>query len=291
MSLPKTWELAELSDQKLLEFCHSPVNKKDIIAEDGGRLVIRISESTVVKYGSGVTLAEAMTQEFARRSADITIIHIPQVYRFVTSGATWSSEERGYIFMEYVPGQSMDNVDLSIHPRLVSRIASAIGHLSQIQGENVPGSIGGRHLNAFMFGDFSPETRFFSIQDMNGYMNRALAAEGESVDMTSYPLVLCHMDLALRNMILHEDNFTISLIDWEYAGFYPRCFEVSMISWTIPGDGYFVPRFLEELNALAPLTDEETRLIRCIARVRDLSRRELMCAEKFRGKLGQLRQC
>ncbi|TFY54447.1 hypothetical protein EVJ58_g8854 [Rhodofomes roseus] len=42
--------------------------------------------------------------------------------------------------------------------------------------------------------------------------------------MGTSPLVLCHQDLHMRNIIVGDDG-RLWLIDWEFAGFYPPWFE------------------------------------------------------------------
>lgn len=48
------------------------------------------------------------------------------------------------------------------------------------------------------------------------------------LELERYPLVLCHLDLALRNFIWLE-NGSVCLVDWASAGVYPRFFEICLL--------------------------------------------------------------
>ncbi|KAK7051230.1 hypothetical protein VNI00_004730 [Paramarasmius palmivorus] len=60
---------------------------------------------------------------------------------------------------------------------------------------------------------------------------------------SSCPLVLCHFDLHMRN-ILVDKNYRVWLIDWDHAGAYPPWFEyTNLASWAnAPHPLYRLPR-------------------------------------------------
>lgn len=76
-------------------------------------------------------------------------------------------------------------------------------------------------------------TGFISIRQelqKSDHQNSSLTA---FADFQSNSLVFTHHDLAPRNLLV--DSPGVSLIDWNYAGFYPICFEyASMNNFIVP---------------------------------------------------------
>ena len=52
-----------------------------------------------------------------------------------------------------------------------------------------------------------------------------------------HTLVFTHHDLAARNIILHPSG-KLWVIDWDYAGWYPRCFEYAAMHFSINPQGW-----------------------------------------------------
>jgi aminoglycoside phosphotransferase len=233
--------------------------------EEYGDRVIKVSQQIAVKYGYGVTASEAATQDFAYRRVDHRVVHIPRVFRLIESNE--SSDPKGYLFMEYVPGRSLIDVDLEAYPDIVPRMANIVLHLSQIQGDKRSGPFGGGKPQGYTWGDYGANTEFYSIGELNTYMNKRLEIRNDSIDLTPYPLVLCHLDLCRRNMILNDD-FSLCLVDWGFAGLYPRFFEIAMVPCVVPYDAPFEPLFMQELENVMDFTDAERQLIKLIRCVR-----------------------
>lgn len=153
-----------------------------------------------------MTPAEAAMQEFAYKSLqDHDLVLVPRVHRFVQD-----DEGRGYLFMEYIPGQTLADLDVREH-NIVSRVAKIVEHLGQIQAppERGPGPItDDRGPRGYLWGDDGVHNPFTSLTDLNDWINRRIILRkmNESVDLSPYLLVLCHMDLCRRNMILSEDG-------------------------------------------------------------------------------------
>ncbi|KAK9357782.1 hypothetical protein V1504DRAFT_436424 [Lipomyces starkeyi] len=69
---------------------------------------------------------------------------------------------------------------------------------------------------------------FGTVQQMERWLNVRLPDVESKLALEKYPLVLCHLDLAPRNIIKLEDG-SVCLLDWASAGFYPRFFEVCLL--------------------------------------------------------------
>ncbi|KAJ8068360.1 hypothetical protein OCU04_003922 [Sclerotinia nivalis] len=250
-----SWDINTASEKLLVELCNKLIKEDKIIGGCfGGDRVVRLSDNIAAKFGLGVTASEAKTQEFAYRNVDPNIVHIPQVYRYFD----W--EDFGYLFMEYVPGRQLNELDLDENVDIIPRVAKIVEHLGTIQGGQLPGPIGGGMPEGYLWGDDGARTTFTCVADMEAWLNKRLAIQDKSIDLSSHPLVLCHMDLCRRNMILKEDN-TISLLDWGCSGFYPRYFEFATLSFMMPYDENYETPLIQATATLLDWTEDEKGLI------------------------------
>ncbi|OBT45920.1 hypothetical protein VE00_04191 [Pseudogymnoascus sp. WSF 3629] len=279
MTADKAWDVHTASEDMLTELCHQTEKLNGIIGGyEGAIRVIKLSDDIAVKVGRGVTAAEARTQEFARQNVNPSIVHVPHVYRFFERDydPRWSSSV-GYLFMEYVPGQTLAELDLGVRDDIVPHIAQIIAHLGQIEvrddlSDVAPGPIGGGSPRGYLWGEDGAAATFTCMSDLNAWLNKRLALQEKSIDLHGSPLVRCHLDLAQRNMILKDDN-TISLIDWGCAGLYPRFYETLTIPCLSPRDALYQNPLIEATNTLLSLTDEEKRLARLVQIARSVSLR------------------
>ncbi|KAL2862227.1 kinase-like domain-containing protein [Aspergillus lucknowensis] len=229
-----------------------------------GDKVAKLSDQIVVQYGMGITSSEAAVQELVYNTVDRDLVHVPKVYRFVRSDR--SEDPRGYLFLEYVQGQPLEDTDLEPSGKTVRQIAGIIFRLGQIQNP-VPGPLGGGLPLGYIYGDDGAKAPFTSIRDMNAYMNKRLEYRNDTIDLSPYPLVLCHGDICRRNIIL-EDDGSICLVDWGYAGFYPRFFEVLSMSHVNPYDAAFEEPVKQEVTKALNLTVEEEHDMKLMSFVR-----------------------
>lgn len=110
-------------------------------------------DEIAVKYGYGVTTSEAVTQEFAYQNVDRSIARVPRIHCFFQdeSDKSWP---RGYLFMEYISGKNVQDLDLGldINKEIIPRIATIISHLGQISGSQIPGPLGGDACRGYLWG-------------------------------------------------------------------------------------------------------------------------------------------
>lgn len=268
-----TWDVHTSSEELLVEICEQAEKENGRIGNiERGRPIVKLSDDIAVKFGPGVIASEARTQEFANKNADPSIVHVPRVYRFFErENPQWFSPT-GYLFMEYVPGPTLKELDLEIRTDIVRRVAIIISHLGQIQGGQVPGPVGGGYPEGYLWGDDGANIIFTSVSDLNAFLNKRLTLQDKSIDLSGYPLVLCHLDLCRRNMILKDDD-TISLVDWGCGGLYPRFYEVTTLSCLNPYDSPYQKPLIEATTTLLGLTEEEKRMMRLLQIARAYSLR------------------
>jgi serine/threonine protein kinase len=256
-----TWDIHTASEEWLIESCRRAEKENGLIGGyKGGDRVVKLSDGIVAKFGHGVTASEAETQKFAHQNANPSIVHVPQVYRFFQRNHPPWHCPKGYLFMEYVPGQLLRELDLIENNDIIPRVAKIVAHLGQIQDSQVPGPIGQGQPQGYLWGDDGARTTFSSVADMDAWLNKRLSLRNMSIDLASHPLVLCHMDLCRRNMILEKNNM-ICLLDWGFAGLYPRFFETASLSCLNPYDEPYQKPLLQATVTLLGLTVEEKRLM------------------------------
>jgi serine/threonine protein kinase len=258
------WDIHTASEEWLVELCQRVDKENGLIG--GYRIgdrVVKLSHDIAAKFGHGVTASEAETQKFAHRNANPSIVHVPQVYRFFSRPDPQWDNGKGYMFMEYVPGQLLKELDLKENTDIIPRVAKIVAHLGQIQGSQVPGPIGGGEPDGYLWGEHRANTTFTCVADMEAWLNKRLSVRNLSIDLRSHPLVLCHMDLCRRNMILEKNNM-ICLVDWGFAGLYPRFFELASLSCINPYDEPYEKPLLQAIETLLGLTAEEKRLMRLL---------------------------
>ncbi|OBT69196.1 hypothetical protein VE03_01936 [Pseudogymnoascus sp. 23342-1-I1] len=148
-----------------------------------------------------------------------------------------STAALGYLFMEYIPGQNLKDLDLDleIYKEVIPRVAAIISHLGRIRGDQTPGPRGGGACRGYLWGDDGAGQPFSSVPDMNQWLNRRLALRDESIDLTPHPLA--------------------------HAGLFPRFFEVATISFLNPFNAQYQKPLLEATEELLGLTEEERRLV------------------------------
>lgn len=233
------------ADSDLVEFCLNAPPDRLVGRKDLGKKVVRISEDLVIKHGRFVTKEEALNQQRAFELVDRNIVCIPQVYRFFSD-----ETGRGYIMMEFVEGKIIDPLD---DQRLIDKLVRILDHFSTITSD-VPGPLSRGPCAGLLWPDAEEPSTFESKQEMETWFNNRLFPGEGSMTFEHSDLVLCHLDIAPRNIIWKPDG-EICLLDWESAGFYPRLFEFWPL-WNLgEKEGVFNGMLL---NSMRPLPEYES---------------------------------
>ncbi|KAJ0424991.1 kinase-like protein [Aspergillus carlsbadensis] len=217
----------------------------NIVSQYGNR-IIRISDHQVVKWGPDVTKEEAENQKMAYELVDFRIVRVPRVYGFFSDERGW-----GYIVMEFIRGGRI--IDPLEDAMAIEKAAGVLDYFATLQHTS-PGSLCRGPCRGLLF----PETEdltFDSLDEMEKWFNSRLLPQNPKLTFRNCELVLCHLDIAPRNILWQEDG-PLCLLDWASAGYYPRLFEFCA-QWVIEGkDGSFNSLLL---NSIEPLSDHEMK--------------------------------
>ena len=222
-----------------------------ILSETFGRSVVRIPGNCIAKYGLGIAATEARAQSLASSVLETSIVRVPRVHRFFESSHE-TLGHIGYLIMDLVAGRPLEPRDL--RPDTTSQIANAITLVNSIAGEE-PGPVGGGCARGLLWSEYGSSESFITKADLQRWLNRRLETFNKHINISEHDLVLCHLDLAPRN-ILQGEHGTFYIIDWEAAGFYPSFFE----RWSLQflrhlGDA----DFFDQLDEFLPPLDDEDR--------------------------------
>ncbi|KAK6498280.1 hypothetical protein TWF506_004519 [Arthrobotrys conoides] len=202
-----------LTDAELAELCHA----KDHIAISSR--VVKISNEAVIKYGWNLQPEEAQNLRIAGAILDPAIIRVPKFYRYFTHG------EYSYLVMEYIEGRTPPE---SEYEDLANKIVNVLRYFRSIRGD-IPGSLsGGISRGYFWESDFP---NFQTTKQLEDWMNKR-AQYNPKISLQGRDLVLCHLDLAPRNIIQGQKDGSLYLLDWESAGYYPESFELAGLGMT-----------------------------------------------------------
>jgi len=125
-----------------------------------------------VKYGVNVTMAEALTQDWAARdlAADpTTFVHIPRVFdAWIT--ALKSKTNVGHIVMEYI-----DLPNCEVNRADSQRVAEAVQRMHAIKapiGGSAPSPVGGGSIKHRFFYDWNSDITYETVEELKEHINR-----------------------------------------------------------------------------------------------------------------------
>lgn len=194
----------------------------------------RVSQNLLVKMC--LNQREFQNQSHAWTLLDGTAIgggrtlRIPRPMRYV------EHEHIGYIIMEYLDGVTME--DDGICKENIPYVANAISKIHEktsLLNRERPGPLDGGYAVGFPWGEWSCETTFDTIMDLQKCVDKRLRRDAASrasllqrLPLCNRTLSFCHMDIVFRNILLMPNN-DIAFLDWEYANYYPAEFDMASL--------------------------------------------------------------
>ena len=244
-------DITSLSHEEISSRCYDP---NVIVAGcPESRWFARLSDVIIVKCGWSVTAEEASNQELAHKYAIPEEINVPKIYRYFRLGRV------GYIVMEFVSGLSLENVVFTEYEELVPRLAQAICNLFKRIPCRSVGPANGGIPQGYLFSEDGALEPINSISKLNSWLNKRYRPRKEEsgFHFNLSNCIFCHLDLARRNIILRADG-SLTLLDWEHAGFYPRVFEIYCIYYNGIKDFSFCEELAKAYKRF-PLSIEDER--------------------------------
>lgn len=226
----------------IVDRCNEPGNQN--------RRIIKLTDKIVVKRNA--TPEEVANQNYAYLTCMQSDcgLRIPKVYGY------FIQLEIGYLVMEFIDGTSLIDIIIARKFFDLQCLATAIHTLATRMQQSFPGPANHGLPRGYLFSDDGAETNFTSIESLNSWLNeRALFVDDEPVfKFELSDCVFCHLDLASRNIIVLPDG-SFGLLDWEYAGFYPKAFETYCLRFIAQNQDYnssFAQSLSEALENISP---------------------------------------
>lgn len=249
---PLTWQCSpadfiECDERDIIVYFEGLPNLTSV-----GDSVKRLSDTVLAKASMNMDIDEYINQHFAWTLLNGAEVRIPQPYRFFRA-MDRSGVLRGYLVMEYIHGQCLEDLDFSNAPDLVEKVARAVFLLhatssSALNSYTQPGPLSGGLAERFPWGDSNADVRFSTIDDLEECIHRRLHRAlpqvypdmkpqkkkklqrlSNTIKFNNRRLSLCHLDLAPRNLLLCPDGL-VAIIDWTTAAMYPSVFELASVA-------------------------------------------------------------
>lgn len=204
--------------QSIIDYCRSCPDDQLLGGSKYGNRVVKLpNHDFVVKFGRHVSSYEAENQQKAYNIIDPNIVTVPWVHDFFVDDEGW-----GYIVSDFIAGKTFDPLPHS-H---IQKLASILEYFRSITSERA-GSLCGGPSTGLIWPNTNDLT-ISSVDQVEEWFNSRLFPRDGKVHFDPSPLVLCHLDIAPRNLIWLDDG-RICLLDWESAGFYPRQLEFASL--------------------------------------------------------------
>lgn len=230
--------------EDVVRWCHD--DDREIISDPDrlrGTEVVRVGQFAI-KHGN-VRKEEARNQQSAYEIiGDSTFVRVPQVYQYLSEG------EKGYLIMEYIVGAKHPSPQ---DPNGFTTVAKALNYLHSFESP-YPGPLAGGPVRGDLWSPNETNT-FHTVEALESYLNSRIVEQPNRFAFSGTKLVLCHSDIAPRNVLLSGVN--LYLLDWEFAGYWPRSFEVCALRRNHGfgnADGYFCEIVENEMLREKPMS-------------------------------------
>ncbi|EMC97263.1 hypothetical protein BAUCODRAFT_130468 [Baudoinia panamericana UAMH 10762] len=250
--LSSTYRLEQYSDariQQVVNVCCDP--SRTCLSSNGNSKVVRAG-NIAIKFGR-VTNEEVAGQLHARELLDPAIVRVPQIYSY------FSFNGEDYVVMEFVDGAKQETIE---DDETVVKVGRIVSHLHTFT-RYAPGPVNmGRCMGPLWSED--ERMSFTSTQSLETYVNSRLVRQTGMFSISDTPMVFTHGDIAPRNLLFAVSG--IWLLDWEFAGYFPRSAEIATFRLDAGKRASDVP-FYDRLEATIlqrnPLTLAESAQVAC----------------------------
>lgn len=258
-------DLISATDEELIAFCKAN--------REGEARIVKLSEAVVIKFGIDVTAAEFANQRYIWEHTNTTTFRVPRPIKYFLDKSLGPNLFIGYLVMEFIHGTNLssylENRGTEDQEEVVDGLLQALDHLASVPppDEHAPGPVGGGPLRGYLWSDDGIDSTFNSVPELEDFLNTIIAdytTNRDRFDFTSISLIMCHGDLAPRN-ILKLDDGRLAILDWANAGFYPPIFEIYAFRTRVDREPIF-----ESLLLRLPQEAKDERQIQLLASIESL---------------------
>ena len=216
-------------------------SSNEILCEQSARKVVGVGSHFVVKYGLQVDLEEGQNMIFIRNTTSVPVPKIYALFKDVESG-------KNYVIMERIRGDCLNSVwTLLDHDQKLAialPIRACFIELRKLPSPDGYCSLDGKPLrdNLFYTGTAEESLKLEGPFKTEGELNDALIKKYLSSGylpvgkanyyrrafpsvLNRHPPTFTHGDLQRKNIIVGREDSRITIIDWEFAGWYPSYWE------------------------------------------------------------------
>lgn len=207
----------------------------------GRASIVWFEEGLVIKSSDEVRSSQSAAMEYVRD-------HAPSVPVPTVHGTHFSNPRKGYIFMDEIPGDTLEVVWPSLSPSQKEDVCKEIWDMVMtLRRLPRPGNLpppdtfyttvdGSPTYNHGLLGlEFAPVPEELLESDetfRSSILQRYRERHGSDQDvLLNFPrseaAVFTHGDIKPRNSMVSEDGHINSLLDWEYSGFMPDYWEAT----------------------------------------------------------------
>ncbi|XXG99051.1 hypothetical protein Hte_005385 [Hypoxylon texense] len=249
LSAQESFDLNQKTDQNLLaSFFSSPV------IYDGHDRVMRIPETLVIKGGGQhASQGQAEMQKFAVSVG----LPVPTVHRYFSALAphhhdienTEEIEIRWYIVMDFIPGPTLEQawpgLDQNARDEIFKQVAHLVMTIQSVPVDGMPpegtqtvgvGTVLGLPSTELALLQQQASCKIGSTTSGMLVHVSICSAPSDFKPFLFKKMIFAHLDIAPRNIIIHESSNQIYLIDRAFAGIYPLGFEQAGMYFQVQGD-------------------------------------------------------
>lgn len=248
--------------------CARPTCKRDLVKFvplrlDREKPIARFEPGVLIKYGRDreeeVRVLDFIYSKLSFRTPRV-LYHPP--YRAPVASPLdlnpfiYEASGVWYFLMEELPGVSLETVIDNMTPdqldHVADQLSSLMAELRSFTSTSIGSVTGGPFRNVYFPWPYTPESSWSSVEEYISYY-RDLLSEFCAPDYVDELLAclprdasvhLVHGDLLPRNILVNGSTIT-SILDWEYAGYYPDFWEYARMhyhGWKSPGWDYVLAR-------------------------------------------------
>ncbi|KAK2810352.1 hypothetical protein FQN50_003083 [Emmonsiellopsis sp. PD_5] len=229
-------------------------DSRDILSDQAARKVVGVGQHFIIKYGRGLDISEGENMLFVQQT---TTVRVPRVYALYEDHA----DNKKYLIMERIAGNSLASEwDTLQHDQKEAISKKLRAYWDQLRNLRSPGfycSLNKRPLLDSIFwsddSDSPPLNGPFENEDqlnaalIKKYTYNNLPVHKAELYQRALPSVLrdhpptfTHGDFQRKNILLQrlsttrgrrneevEGDFELTVLDWEFAGWYPSYWEYS----------------------------------------------------------------